>query len=81
MIDALFECDFTSRIFTTDITEAGQAVKKLKKQMTKEELKLNRQQRKKDLKQSRQQAERKDMFLIITQSKQIWAELRRSEIT
>ncbi|XP_024917725.1 pumilio homolog 3 isoform X2 [Cynoglossus semilaevis] len=65
------------RKMTAGEESEGQAVKKLKKQMTKEELKLNRQQRKKDLKQSRQQAERKDMFLIITQSKQIWAELRR----
>uniref|UniRef100_A0A8D3C2A1 Pumilio RNA-binding family member 3 n=1 Tax=Scophthalmus maximus TaxID=52904 RepID=A0A8D3C2A1_SCOMX len=50
---------------------------KPKKEMTKEELKQNRQQMKKDLKKSRQQAERKDMFQIICQSKQMWGDIRR----
>lgn len=50
---------------------------KPKKELTEEELKKNRQQRKKDLKKSRQQAERKDMFQIICQSKQVWEDLRR----
>ncbi|KAG7235619.1 hypothetical protein INR49_002429 [Caranx melampygus] len=50
---------------------------KPKKELTEEELKKNRQQRKKDLKKSRQQVERKDMFQIICQSKQVWEELRR----
>lgn len=48
-----------------------------KKQLTKEELKKNRQQIKKDLKKNRQQAERKDMFQIICQAKQMWGDLRR----
>ncbi|XP_040914583.1 pumilio homolog 3 [Toxotes jaculatrix] len=48
-----------------------------KKELTEEELKKNRQQRKKDLKKSRQQAERKDMFQIICQCKQVWGDLRR----
>ncbi|XP_049460620.1 pumilio homolog 3 [Epinephelus fuscoguttatus] len=47
------------------------------KELTEEELKKNRQQRKKDLKKSRQQAERKDMFQIICQCKQVWGDLRR----
>lgn len=47
------------------------------KEMTKEELKLNRQQRKKEVKKNRQQAERKDMFEIICQAKQVWGNLRR----
>ncbi|XP_034047830.1 pumilio homolog 3 [Thalassophryne amazonica] len=57
----------------------GPAAKKMKKGefKSKEELKKNRQQRKKDLKKSRQQAERKDMFQIICQSKQVWGTLRR----
>ncbi|XP_029371924.1 pumilio homolog 3 isoform X2 [Echeneis naucrates] len=48
-----------------------------KKELNKEELKKNRQQKKKDLKKSRQQAERKDMFQIISQCKQVWGDLRR----
>nr|XP_043873223.1 pumilio homolog 3 [Solea senegalensis] len=58
----------------------GPGIKRMKsgkKELTEEELKKNRQQRKKELKQSRQQAERKDMFDIITQAKQLWADLRR----
>ncbi|XP_049908248.1 pumilio homolog 3 [Epinephelus moara] len=47
------------------------------KELTEEELKKNRQQKKKDLKKSRQQAERKDMFQIICQCKQVWGDLRR----
>lgn len=47
------------------------------KAMTKEELKINRQQRKKELKKNRQQTERKDMFDIICQAKQVWGNLRR----
>lgn len=47
------------------------------KELTKEELKKNRQQRKKDLKKNRQLAERKDMFEIICQAKQVWGDLRR----
>ncbi|KAK7896052.1 hypothetical protein WMY93_021377 [Mugilogobius chulae] len=47
-----------------------------KKKLSKEELKATRQQRKRDVKKSRQQAERKDMFDIICQSKQIWGQLR-----
>ncbi|KAK2818851.1 hypothetical protein Q5P01_024412 [Channa striata] len=50
-----------------------------KKELTKEELKKNRQQRKKELKKNRQQAERKDMFQIICQAKQVWGDLRRKE--
>ncbi|KAM9820226.1 pumilio homolog 3 [Neosynchiropus ocellatus] len=50
-----------------------------KKVIDKEELKKNRQQRKKDLKNFRQQAERKDMFEIISQAKQVWGELRRKK--
>ncbi|KAK2888568.1 pumilio homolog 3 isoform X1 [Channa argus] len=48
-----------------------------KTELTKEELKKNRQQRKKELKKTRQQAERKDMFQIISQAKQVWGDLRR----
>lgn len=48
-----------------------------KKELTKEELNKNRQQRKKELKKNRQQAERKDMFQIICQCKQVWGDLRR----
>ncbi|XP_076613342.1 pumilio homolog 3 [Chaetodon auriga] len=63
----------------------GPAAKRMKKgefktkskELTKEELKKNRQQRKKDLKKNRQQAERKDMFQIICQAKQVWGNLRR----
>lgn len=50
-----------------------------KRELTEEELKKNRQQRKKDLKKSRQEAERKDMFQIICQSKQVWGDLRRKK--
>lgn len=50
---------------------------KAEKKPTKEELKKNRQQKKKALKKSRQQAERKDMFDIISRSKQVWGDLRR----
>lgn len=50
---------------------------KAEKKPTKEELKKNRQQKKKELKKSRQQAERKDMFDIISRSKQVWGDLRR----
>lgn len=50
---------------------------KPKGKMTKEALKLNRQQKKKELKKNRQQAERKDMFQIICQAKQMWGDLRR----
>ncbi|XP_074473546.1 pumilio homolog 3 isoform X2 [Sebastes fasciatus] len=39
----------------------------------------NRQQKKKDLKNSRQEAERKDMFQIIRQCKQVWGDLRRKK--
>lgn len=64
---------------------AGPEAKKMKKgdfktsvkAMTKEELKINRQQRKKELKKNRQQTERKDMFDIICQAKQVWGSLRR----
>lgn len=64
---------------------AGPEAKKMKKgdfhpimkAMTKEELKINRQQRKKELKKNRQQTERKDMFDIICQAKQVWGNLRR----
>ncbi|KAM7369352.1 hypothetical protein PAMP_013626 [Pampus punctatissimus] len=52
---------------------------KPKRELTEEELKKNRQQRKKDLKKSRQEAERKDMFQIICQSKQMWGDLRRKK--
>ncbi|KAF7649763.1 hypothetical protein LDENG_00136250 [Lucifuga dentata] len=52
---------------------------KEKQQQSKEELKANRQQRKKDLKKNRQQMERKDMFDIISQAKQVWGELRRKK--
>ncbi|CAL9683265.1 unnamed protein product [Knipowitschia caucasica] len=51
-----------------------------KKRLSKEELKATRQQRKKDVKKNRQQAERKDMFDIICQSKQIWGQLRRKKV-
>lgn len=51
--------------------------KSKKRELTEEELKKNRQQRKKDLKNSRQEAERKDMFQIICQAKQVWGNLRR----
>nr|XP_046230507.1 pumilio homolog 3 [Scatophagus argus] len=65
--------------------EEGPVAKKMKKgefkpktkEMTKEELKMNRQQRKKELKKNRQLAERKDMFQIICQAKQVWGDLRR----
>uniref|UniRef100_A0A4W6E622 Pumilio RNA-binding family member 3 n=1 Tax=Lates calcarifer TaxID=8187 RepID=A0A4W6E622_LATCA len=50
-----------------------------KKELTKEELNKNRQQRKKELKKNRQQAERKDMFQIICQCKQVWGDLRRKK--
>ncbi|XP_022058739.2 pumilio homolog 3 [Acanthochromis polyacanthus] len=61
-----------------DEGEEGPTAKRGKKEpLTKEELNKIRQQKKKDLKKSRQQAERKDMFEIICQSKQVWGELRR----
>lgn len=67
--------------FLTACLWSGPATKKMKKGefkvMTKEELKKNRQQRKKELKKNRQQAERKDMFEIICQAKQVWGSLRR----
>lgn len=71
--------------FLTVCLWSGPATKRMKKgefksktkEMTKEELKLNRQQRKKELKKNRQQAERKDMFEIICQAKQVWGSLRR----
>ncbi|KAM9840997.1 pumilio homolog 3 isoform 2-T2 [Aulostomus maculatus] len=50
-----------------------------KRELTEEELKKNRQQRKKELKKNRQQADRKDMFQIICQAKQIWGDLRRKK--
>ncbi|XP_055009925.1 pumilio homolog 3 isoform X2 [Boleophthalmus pectinirostris] len=66
--------------------EGGPVSKKLKsgkpdpkKKLSKEELKATRQQRKRDVKKNRQQAERKDMFDIICQSKQIWGQLRRKK--
>ncbi|XP_013883913.1 pumilio homolog 3 [Austrofundulus limnaeus] len=52
---------------------------KAEKKPTQEELKKNRQQKKKELKKSRQQADRKDMFDIISRSKQVWGELRRKK--
>lgn len=52
---------------------------KPKQKLTKEELKATRQQRKKDVKRFRQQAERKDMFDIVSQSKNIWGQLRRKK--
>ncbi|XP_041816220.1 pumilio homolog 3 isoform X2 [Chelmon rostratus] len=63
----------------------GPVAKKMKKgefkpkskELTKEELKKNRQQRKKDLKKNRQLAERREMFEIICQAKQVWGDLRR----
>lgn len=57
----------------------GPVAKKMKKgkskrrELTKEE----QRQKQKDLKTGRQQAERKDMFDIICQAKQIWGNLRR----
>ncbi|XP_023145225.1 pumilio homolog 3 [Amphiprion ocellaris] len=61
-----------------DEGEEGPTAKRGKKEpLTKEELNKIRQQKKKDLKKSRQQAERKDMFEIICQSKQVWGQLRR----
>lgn len=63
---------------------SGPAAKKMKKGefkpkkgLTKEELTQNRQQKKKELKKTRQLAERKDMFQIICQAKQVWGDLRR----
>nr|XP_049595230.1 pumilio homolog 3 isoform X5 [Syngnathus scovelli] len=50
--------------------------KKQGAQETDEELKKNRLQKKKDLKKSRQQADRKDMYQIINQAKQVWGDLR-----
>lgn len=50
---------------------------KAEKKPTEEELKKNRQQKKKELKKSRQQVDRKDMFDVISRSKQVWEELRR----
>ncbi|XP_077352734.1 pumilio homolog 3 isoform X3 [Festucalex cinctus] len=50
--------------------------KKQSAQQTDEELKKNRLQKKKDLKKSRQQADRKDMYQIINQAKQVWGDLR-----
>ncbi|XP_061656409.1 pumilio homolog 3 isoform X2 [Syngnathoides biaculeatus] len=41
-----------------------------------EDLKKNRLQKKKDLKKSRQQSDRKDMYQIINQAKQVWGDLR-----
>ncbi|XP_037548335.1 pumilio homolog 3 [Nematolebias whitei] len=52
---------------------------KAEKKPTKEELKKNRQQKKAALKKSRQLAERKDMFDIISRSKQVWGDLRRKK--
>lgn len=52
---------------------------KSKKELTKEELTQNRQQKKKELKKTRQLAERKDMFQIICQAKQVWGDLRRKK--
>nr|XP_057920883.1 pumilio homolog 3 isoform X2 [Doryrhamphus excisus] len=49
---------------------------KPKKKQTNEELKKNRQQMKKELKKSRQQADRKDMYQIINEAKQVWGDLR-----
>ncbi|XP_042365138.1 pumilio homolog 3 [Plectropomus leopardus] len=71
--------------YKEDEEGGGPAAKKMKegefkpktKELTEEEMKKNRQQRKKDLKKSRQQAERKDMFQIICQCKQVWGNLRR----
>ncbi|XP_008297177.1 pumilio homolog 3 [Stegastes partitus] len=60
-----------------DEGEGPTAKRGKKEELTKEELNKIRQQKKKDLKKSRQQAERKDMFEIICQSKQVWGELRR----
>ncbi|XP_068190699.1 pumilio homolog 3 isoform X2 [Antennarius striatus] len=62
----------------------GPTAKKMKKSelKTKEETKelnLNRQQKKKELKKNRQLAERKDMFQIICQAKQVWGALRRKK--
>ncbi|XP_068588567.1 pumilio homolog 3 [Cebidichthys violaceus] len=65
----------------------GPVVKRMKKgkfdpkmkELSEEELKKNRQQRKRDLKNSRQEAERKDMFQIIRQCKQVWGDLRRKK--
>lgn len=63
---------------------SGPAAKKMKKGefkpkkgQTEEELTQNRQQKKKELKKTRQLAERKDMFQIICQAKQVWGDLRR----
>uniref|UniRef100_A0A671VMU6 Pumilio homolog 3 n=1 Tax=Sparus aurata TaxID=8175 RepID=A0A671VMU6_SPAAU len=52
---------------------------KPKKGQTEEELTQNRQQKKKELKKTRQLAERKDMFQIICQAKQVWGDLRRKK--
>ncbi|XP_054467942.1 pumilio homolog 3 [Anoplopoma fimbria] len=49
------------------------------KELSEEELKKNRHQMKNDLKKSRQHAERKDMFQIICQCKQVWGDLRRKK--
>uniref|UniRef100_A0A671VNL5 Pumilio homolog 3 n=1 Tax=Sparus aurata TaxID=8175 RepID=A0A671VNL5_SPAAU len=64
----------------------GPAAKKMKKGefkpkkgQTEEELTQNRQQKKKELKKTRQLAERKDMFQIICQAKQVWGDLRRKK--
>ncbi|XP_077441874.1 LOW QUALITY PROTEIN: pumilio homolog 3 [Vanacampus margaritifer] len=50
--------------------------KKQSAQQTDEELNKNRLQKKKDLKNRRQQADRKDMYQIINQAKQVWGDLR-----
>nr|XP_040053052.1 pumilio homolog 3 isoform X1 [Gasterosteus aculeatus aculeatus] len=50
-----------------------------KKEMTEEELKKNRLQIKRDLKNTRQEAEKKDMFQIVRQCKQVWGDLRRKK--
>lgn len=67
---------------------SGPAAKKMKKGefkpkkgQTEEELTQNRQQKKKELKKTRQLAERKDMFQIICQAKQVWGDLRRYTCT
>ncbi|XP_051907855.1 pumilio homolog 3 [Hippocampus zosterae] len=48
-------------------------------QQTDEDLNKNRLQKKKDLKKSRQQADRKDMYQIINQAKQMWGDLRKKK--
>uniref|UniRef100_A0A4W6E9W2 Pumilio homolog 3 n=1 Tax=Lates calcarifer TaxID=8187 RepID=A0A4W6E9W2_LATCA len=71
-------CFTSSRFVRSSVMKKGE-FKPKKKELTKEELNKNRQQRKKELKKNRQQAERKDMFQIICQCKQVWGDLRRKK--